>query len=101
MEYSTEDLIKYHRLCTSHKTALSQSERAGCFYCLTIFPTSHIKNWCDGKPDYTAFCPVCGHDSVLPDNDDVQISEELLKAMQLHWFHALVIVDATGVLEKK
>ena len=55
----------------------------GCFYCREIFAPNMIVEWiCEG----TAFCPMCGIDSVIGDASGYEISKEFLSNMNDHWF---------------
>jgi hypothetical protein len=65
----------------SHKKRVLASDRVGCFYCVTIFPASEIKEW---TSDECALCPYCGIDSVLPDSPNLTL--EFLREMEKHWF---------------
>ncbi len=45
-----------------------ENEYCSCFYCLSIFKSSEIIEWIDNE--YTAICPKCGIDSVIPGSID-------------------------------
>jgi hypothetical protein len=92
------DLESIWRFCTHHRDLLARSERAGCFFCASIFPPSEIREWideppsADGRPTgaptpegVTALCPRCGIDSVLP-SATVPLDEALLTEMGRHFF---------------
>lgn len=54
----------------------------GCFYCITIYGSSEIKEWIDGGQ--TALCPHCGIDSVLPIEGKPKVG--FLMEMKRYWF---------------
>ena len=96
---SRADLESIWRFCTHHREFLAQSERAGCFFCLSIFPPAEIREWID-EPDttpgatgapvpggVTALCPRCGIDAVLP-SAKVALDTGLLREMAEHFFGA-------------
>jgi len=41
---------------------------AGCFYCLSCFPATQIKDWVADRNGPTACCPFCHIDAVLPES---------------------------------
>lgn len=47
-----------------NKSELVESDYAGCYHCIRIFPSKDIKEWVDD--DQTAICPLCLVDSVVP-----------------------------------
>ena len=63
---------------------LEKSNKAGCYYCMSIFDASEIKETADnGK---TAICPKCGIDSVLPDSSPFKLDKEKLEELNNYWF---------------
>ena len=56
----------------------------GCYFCLAIFPATNITQWTDQSQ--TALCPLCGVDSVLPEDCGISLDEETLKQIHNHWF---------------
>ena len=83
-----EDLRIAHAACSFHLKQLEHAEKAGCFYCLTIYPVKEIDDWIDNEQ--TARCPKCGIDSVVPVTENV--TPEFLKRMQQYWFDAAATV---------
>jgi len=80
-----ENEVKNAHVCSSHnREQLSKSKLCGCFYCLKIFDSKLITNWCDNNQ--TAICPFCGIDSIIYDSKVYPISEEFLKRMKKYWF---------------
>ena len=75
-----------HQLSSDHRAAVVASKLCGCFYCVSTFDPSFIKEWIDN--DQTALCPKCGIDSVLPESDTYNILDvEFLHDMNEHWFN--------------
>lgn len=44
-KYSKEQLLKAYKCSMNNKTELGQSEKCGCFSCLTIFYLYEINWW--------------------------------------------------------
>ena len=84
------DEIVAHKFSSNHKPELEKDSVCGCFYCLTIFHPSEIKEWIieDTAIDSrgTAICPYCSIDSVIGESSGYPITEEFLEKMQEHWF---------------
>ncbi len=65
-------------------SGLMQGEMAGCYYCLSVFKVSKIKETTDnGK---TALCPECGIDSVLSDRSPYVLNKKNLQILYKYWF---------------
>lgn len=77
-----EPYLTTHAFSSLHQKQLEHAGKAGCFYCLEIYPVAEIEEWIDGEQ--TALCPKCGIDAVLPVTEEV--TPEFLKAMQQEWF---------------
>ncbi len=75
---------KIHKLSLNNKKLLSELDSASCFYCLNSFPTADIKEWVDDEK--TALCPICGIDSVIPNNLSLKVDNDLLEIMHKHYF---------------
>ncbi len=61
----------------------------GCFFCLSIFPPSEIREWVDeddNEVGMTAICPKCGIDSVLGDRSGYPMTDDFLTSMKKLWF---------------
>jgi hypothetical protein len=52
-----------------NRSALAQSQRASCFFCLRTFPCADVISWTDQGE--TAICPFCRIDAVLPGEIDL------------------------------
>lgn len=64
----------------------ASSKQAGCFFCGEIYSADKVREYVeelDGRK--TALCPCCDIDSVLFDVD-VEISDDLLRTLQHHYF---------------
>jgi len=83
---------KIHSECGWHEKAILNSKVCGCFYCISMFPSSEIKEWIEEPRDCprgsgkTAVCPKCDIDAVLPDTLEVELTEKLLREMQKEYF---------------
>ena len=89
-------VLSAHKHSAQHRSEVLSSQTCGCFYCLSVFSPSEIKDWVDwpeGTPEdqqlevgSTALCPKCGIDSVIGDQSGYPIDPDFLKSMQKHWF---------------
>lgn len=76
-----------HKACSRNKDAVSKSKQCGCFYCLSVYPASDVVEWIEENDgSFTAECPKCGIDSVIPDASGVSIETKFLAAMKKWWF---------------
>jgi Pentapeptide repeats (8 copies) len=66
-----------------NRRQLEISDKAGCYYCLSIFDPKEIVRYLD---DGTAFCPRCGIDSVLGSASGYQLNAKTLRELHRHWF---------------
>lgn len=78
------EIIEAHAHCARNKAEIGQSDRCGCFYCLAVFPASHIEKWVDDES--TALCPQCGIDAVIGDYAGYQLNKQFLGSMYAYWF---------------
>ena len=72
----------------------------GCFYCVTRFPPTAISDWVD-ESSSTALCPNCGIDSVIPEQREKPLSDELLTAMHDYWFERTVSLSPQPSLRQR
>jgi hypothetical protein len=86
VEYLESDIKKIHKLCIGNEQSLLQASMAGCFCCLKIFDPCTIDDWIDDKPIRSACCPHCGIDAVLAEDESLDLTAKLLKAMKAHYF---------------
>lgn len=70
-------------LAFRNKKMIEESNQAGCYYCLEIFPTSEVVQFTDNGQ--TAICPRCGVDAILPSSAGL-ITADFLKQSKLYWF---------------
>jgi hypothetical protein len=113
IEFSVDDLwelmlTKGHDFAADNKQLIEESETCGCFYCLSIFPASDVKEWVGVRP--RAVCPFCGIDSVLPDKSEMLIDSMdtsatwtlfFLNKMHERWFSRKTAVSAKELKERK
>ena len=89
--------IEAHSHSSRNGSELRKSDRAGCFYCCSIFRPSEIRDWVDEGKDAnlldeprdgsTALCPKCGIDSVIGDASGFPVrDQDFLKEMNRLWF---------------
>ena len=76
---------RYNLHSIYNRAEVEDSELCGCFYCLSTFHPSEIKEWTDKNED-TAICPVCDIDSVIGDASGYPITPEFLKELHDYWF---------------
>lgn len=86
MSNNCEDIIKAHEHSFNNMEVLRESQKCGCFYCLSIFQSDEIHEYIDDKPYGTALCPHCEIDSVIGESSGYPITEEFLSKMKEHWF---------------
>jgi hypothetical protein len=72
------------KFATTNKKALEISEKAGCYYCLKIYPANEVTDFLEVED--TALCPHCGIDSVLPGKSPYELTSETLKELNKFWF---------------
>jgi hypothetical protein len=82
------DYVRAHKHSIWHREQLAQSDRCGCFYCLSIFGPDEIEEWVDEQDGAgtTALCPKCGIDSVIGSASGFPIETAFLRSMRGHWF---------------
>lgn len=82
------DKIEAHKFCVYHRDSLLVSQNCGCFYCLRIFPSNMVVDWCDSDKDdigQTGLCSYCGIDSLICDAD-MAFDVHFLEEMYAYWF---------------
>lgn len=81
-----EKLHDIHTNSIYNKEDLQNVNKCGCFYCLKIYDPKEIKEWLsENNGKETALCPYCYIDSVIPESDEYELSEQLLKEMYDYW----------------
>ncbi len=73
-----------HKLITTNKQLLAESQMAGCYYCLEIYPAKEVEEFLE--VENTALCPKCGIDCVLGDKIDFPLNKEVLQELHNFWF---------------
>lgn len=87
---STDSAYSAHKRSSNHRDEIEQSEKCGCFHCLSIFTPKLIDEWIDEDKKgigTTAMCPECGIDSVIGSKSGYPIEKEFLKKMSELWFN--------------
>ena len=88
------DVMDAHKHSANHRKEIEQSDQCGCFYCLSIYPSGDVTEWCDVYADevgedpygHTALCPNCDIDSVIGSASGYPVTLEFLTAMKKVWF---------------
>ena len=88
--YSIEFLKSTHKLCVANRKAIETSKLCGCFYCCKLFPASLVVNWTQEGDSFndTGWCPDCHIDSIIGDASGINLTNELLIAMNEQYFDA-------------
>jgi hypothetical protein len=89
MTFTNEYLENAHKRSIFNVNEIQESKICGCFFCLAIFPSSDIVEWCDddNPKGKTALCPKCGIDSVIGSASGYPIDDpEFLKASHNKYF---------------
>lgn len=83
------DHILAHKHSSKHRAEVEASDRCGCFYCLSTFVPSEIRDWLN-EGDGTALCPRCSIDSVIGSRSGYPITASFLREMNCYWFSTKV-----------
>ena len=81
---TTEQIQAAIKFATGNREALAKSDRAGCYYCLTIYPANEVVQFLPLED--TALCPHCGIDSVLADQSPYELNAATLEELHEFWF---------------
>jgi hypothetical protein len=74
------------RASENNKVAIAYSSMCGCYYCNRTFKASDVKDYV-GRRD-RALCPLCGIDSVVPDETMPEATDvEWLAKQYEYWFN--------------
>jgi hypothetical protein len=76
----------YYEHVTANKEELARSEKCGCVCCQKIFKPEEIEQYVSDAGGDTAICPYCDIDAVVGDASGVEITDELLSALNKKWF---------------
>ncbi|WP_070807541.1 hypothetical protein [Tractidigestivibacter scatoligenes] len=80
------DYVRAHDLSKYNQDMIESADMCGCFYCLAAFKPGEITEWVDDGDGYTAICPRCGVDSVIPSRHGYPITRAFLGEMREYWF---------------
>jgi len=85
------NLQELHKHCRNNRKEIKQGAKAGCFYCLEIFPKEDVVEYTTprkGGGTEDAICPKCGIDSVLSQSIFPTLNDlkKVLRPMQTEWF---------------
>ena len=86
MKYTENELTMAHKATYENRHVMTPDSKCGCMYCMKIFMSEEIVEWCADANDDTAICPNCGIDAVLSENSGFPLDEEFLKAANEMWF---------------
>jgi hypothetical protein len=76
-----------HKAAFENKESIRKSRLCGCFYCAKIYVATDVIEFIhEPTGGETAFCPVCGIDSLIGDATGIPITLEYLKLMQKKYF---------------
>lgn len=85
----TPDLDLIHDAAINNRHAVMASTRCGCFSCEAMFHGWEITDFTER--DFSAVCPRCGIDSVLPEHlPNAQLSQALLRQMRERYFENVI-----------
>ena len=83
------ELVAAHKHSFQNRDEVLASDTCGCFYCLSIFPTSEIHEWHQERAaehGVTAFCPKCEIDAIIGSKAGYALTPDFLQAMHRRWF---------------
>ncbi len=75
-----------HAHCTHNEAEVQASQKAGCFYCLAVFPAATVTRFL--QMERTALCPECMIDAVIGNASGLPITPDFLQRMHEYWFKA-------------
>jgi len=85
-KHEYEQVSKFSR---HNKSMLQNDNICGCYFCMRIFPTHEITEYClEGSDDeeVTAICPHCKIDAVIGEGSGYVINEAFLRSMRGYAF---------------
>ncbi len=86
-DYSFDEKSKYEKLhsyCSHNKVLIEKSTICYCIHCKKEISPSKISKYIDNNQ--TALCPYCGIDSVIPNNINEELNNEIIEMMNKYWF---------------
>jgi hypothetical protein len=86
-----QELQDLHKHCKDNRGEIKRGAKAGCFYCLEVFPKEDVQEYTTASPKRgtaDAICPKCGIDSVLSQSVFPSLADlkKSLRPMQEYWF---------------
>ena len=80
-----DDMLKDAHLHTaSNATEFEEAKECGCICCRRIFSADEVEDFAEHGE--TAICPYCGCDSVIADSSGINLTKELLSALNKKYF---------------
>lgn len=64
----------------------SRKQKCGCFHCLKIFDSEKVEYMPERDGRETPYCPYCGIDSVLCEDNGYPLTPKFLGAMKKYYF---------------
>jgi hypothetical protein len=87
MSQAELDLI--HQAAINNRHAVMASTRCGCFSCEAMFHGWEVTEFTES--DFSAVCPRCKIDSVLPEKlPESALSQALLREMRIQYFEKTI-----------
>jgi hypothetical protein len=81
------DFETVHAAAVNNRHTVEASRLCGCFSCETIFHAWEVADYTER--DFSAICPRCQIDSILPDAvPEVRLSQSLLRQMRVQYFES-------------
>jgi hypothetical protein len=81
------NLSQAHKKSFKNEAEVRASVTCGCFYCLKVFPPASVTHWATERDGVrTAMCPFCGIDSVIGSASGIEVTHELLNALNSAYF---------------
>lgn len=76
--------VQGERSYENQKDILS-SKICGCYFCLNVYESKLVKDYVKDKNGFTAICPKCGIDSVVPFDLELDSNPDLFKLSPKAW----------------
>jgi len=82
------ELQRLHKACSNNRASIKRGAKAGCFYCLEIFPKEDVQEWSSDHSGEYAICPRCGINSVISQSEFPSLRDlrAALRPMHEYWF---------------
>lgn len=72
-------MSEYHNRSYENQAKVYRAETCGCYHCCETFPADTVLNYIKDKHGYTANCPLCGIDSVIAFDVEIDGNMEQFK----------------------